>query len=176
VFHAITKILMPPKITDPVAWQQAELLMQPAFIRVIDHIGKQLEESAWQGTYENVLIWPPGTTDETKAIVIELLQKLEGASSEQATQIEQEIERLPIPQPGYQLFLQHQEQHFSFDLWDLCYQVCFRHYSPSLAKSNSYSVEIDTSLIDETGDVDWQRLDAKAGELVEQVFASLPDV
>jgi len=28
------------------------------------------------------------------------------------------------------------------------------------------------SLIDETGDVDWQRLDAKAAELVEQVFAN----
>jgi len=33
-------------------------------------------------------------------------------------------------------------------------------------------VQIDTSLIDETGDVDWQRLDAKAAELVEQVFNS----
>jgi len=64
---------MPPKITDTVAWHQAELLMQPAFIRVIDQIRMQLDESAWR-TYQNVLIWPVGTTDETKAIVTELLQ------------------------------------------------------------------------------------------------------
>jgi len=62
---------MPPKITDTVAWHQAELLMQPAFIRVIDRM--QLDESAWKGTYQNVLI--VGTTDETKAIVTELLQR-----------------------------------------------------------------------------------------------------
>lgn len=167
---------MPPKIKDPDAWQQAELLMQPAFIRVIDHIRKQLDESAWKGSYENVLIWPEGTTEETKNIVIQLVQELEGATPEQAMEIQQTIAQLPVPQPGYQLYLQNEERQFSFDLWELCYQVCFRHYSPALAESNSYTVEIDTSLIDETGDVDWQRLDAKAGELVEQVFASLPDV
>ncbi len=167
---------MPPKITDPVAWQQAELLMQPAFIRVIDHIRKQLDESAWKGTYENVLIWPDGTTDETKTRVTQLVQELEGATPQQAAEIEQAIAHLPIPQPGYHLSLQHQDQQFSVDLWELCYQVCFSHYSPVIAESASYTTEIDTSLIDETGDVDWQRLDTKAGELVKRVFASLPDV
>lgn len=167
---------MPPKITDPVAWQQAELLMQPAFIRVVDHIRKQLDESAWKGTYENVLIWPEGTTAETKARVTLLVQQSEGAPPEQAAEIEKAIAQLPTPQPGYYLSLQHQEQQFNIDLWELCYQVCFRHYSPSLAESANYTPEIDTSLIDETGDVDWQRLDAKAGEVVEQVFASLPKI
>lgn len=167
---------MPPKFQDSVAWQQAELLMQPAFIRVIDHIRKQLDESAWKETYENVLIWPPGTTDENKMRVTQLVQELEGASPERTAQIEQAIAKLPIPQPGYQLSLQHQDQQFSFDLWDICYQVCFRHYNPSLAQSNNYTVEIDTSLIDETGDVDWERLDAKAQELVEQLFANLPKI
>lgn len=167
---------MPPKIKDPDVWQQAELLMQPAFIRVIDHIRKQLDESTWKGSYENVLIWPEGTTEETKNTVIQLVEELEGATPEQAMEIQQAIAQLPVPQPGYQLYLQHQQQQVSVDLWELCYQVCFRHYSPLLAKSNNYTVEIDTSLIDETGDVNWQRLDAKAGELVEQIFASLPDV
>lgn len=167
---------MPPKITDTATWQQAELLMQPAFIRVIDCIRKQLEESAWKGTYENVLNWPDGTTEETKARVIQLLQQLEGASPEKTAQIEQAIAQLAIPQLGYQLSLQNQDRQFSVDLWELCYQVCFRHYSPSLAQSPHYAVEIDTSLIDETGDVDWQRLDAKAEELVKQVFANLPNV
>jgi len=41
------------KITDTVAWQQAELLMQPTFIRIIDNIRNQLDESAWKGTYED---------------------------------------------------------------------------------------------------------------------------
>jgi len=45
-------ISMSPKITDTVAWQQAELLMQPTFIRIIDNIRNQLDESAWKGTYE----------------------------------------------------------------------------------------------------------------------------
>lgn len=167
---------MPPRITDTVGWQQAELLMQPAFIRVIDRIRKQLDESAWKGTYQNVLIWPVGITDETKAIVTQLLQQLEGASQEELAEIEQTLTQLPTPHPGYQLSLQHQNQQVSVDLWELCYQVCFRNYNPSLNESANGEVEIDTSLLDETGDVDWQRLDAKAGKLVEQVFANLPAV
>ena len=167
---------MLPKINDPFVWQQAELLMQPAFIRIIDNIRKQLEQSAWKGTYENLLIWPEGTTEETKTRVTLLVQQLEGACPEKAAEIEQAIAQLPTPHPGYYLALRHQEQEFSFDLWDLCYQVCFHHYIPSLTESPNYAAEIDTSLMDETGDIDWQRLDAKAAELVKQVFASLPDV
>ncbi len=162
---------MPPKITNSLAWQQAELLMQPAFIRVIDHIRKQLEESSWKGTYEEVLIWPADATDESKAIVTQLLQELEGASPEQADEIKQSLAHMPTPHPGYHLCLQRQDQEFRVDLWDLCYQVCFRDYSPDSNKA----VDIDTSLIDETGDVDWQCLDEKTAELVEQVFANLPN-
>ncbi|MBO1350721.1 MAG: hypothetical protein EBE86_026605 [Hormoscilla sp. GUM202] len=51
---------MPPKITDMVAWQQAELLMQPALLRVVDNIRKQLENSDWTGTYEDVQTPIPG--------------------------------------------------------------------------------------------------------------------
>ena len=165
---------MPPKITDTTAWQQAEVLMQPAFIRIVDHIRKQLDVSNWKGTYQDVLIWPDGTTDEIKATVTQLLQQLEGASPEKEAEIEQAITQLPNPHPGYHLQLQHQDQQLSVDLWELCYQVCFRNYSPSLATAVGYAVEIDTNLIDETGNVDWQLLDTKAGELVEQVFTNLP--
>lgn len=167
---------MPPKITDPVVWQQAEVLMQPAFIRVIDHIRKQLDESAWKGTYQNVLIWPEGTTEETKARVTDLVQQSSGASPELTAEIEMAITSLPTPQPGYQLTLQHEDQQFSFDLWELCYQICFRHYSSLLSESPNYKVEIDTSLIEETGDVNWQLLDTKAEEIVERMFASLPTI
>jgi len=167
---------MPPKITDTVTWQQAELLMQPAFIRIIDQLREHLDQSAWKGTYQDVLIWPDETTDETKAIVTQLLQQLETASPSQVAEIKQALTQLPTPHPGYHLCLQHQGwQQVSVDLWELCYQVCFRNYRASLDEPTTREVQIDTSLIDETGDVDWQRLDAKAGELVKRVFANLPD-
>lgn len=161
---------MPPKIINSVAWQQAELLMQPAFIRLVDNIRKLLEVSNWTGTYQDVLIWPTGITEETKVIVVKLLEELEAATPEQALEIRETLSRLPVPHPGYHLCLQRQEQRVQIDLWQLCYQVCFFNYT-----SSEEVVDIDTSLIDETGDVDWQRLDAKAKELVEQVFANLPE-
>ncbi|MBE9004088.1 hypothetical protein IQ259_03355 [Fortiea sp. LEGE XX443] len=161
---------MPPKITNPVAWQQAELLMQPAFIRVVDNIRKQLDASAWTGTYQDVLIWPPSTTDEMKALVTGLLQEIESATPEEADEIRHTLARLPMPHPGYHLQLQRQEQKISVDLWELCYQVCFANYSPE-----NEAVDIDTSLIDELGEVDWQHLENKTKELVAQVFANLPE-
>lgn len=165
---------MPPKITDPVAWQQAELLMQPALIRVIDRIRQQLEVSDWKGTYQNEVIWPEGTTEETKKIVAQLVEQLE-SSPEQTAEIEQVLSKLPTPQPEYYLCLQRKGLPFvKINLWELCYQVCFRNYSPSLAAISSYAAEIDTSLIEAPGEVDWQRLDAKAGDLIEQIFANLP--
>lgn len=163
---------MPPRINNSVTWQQAEILMQPAFIRVIDNIRKQLDVSAWAGTYHDVLIWPASTTDETKAIVTQLLQELETATPGQADEIRKTVSRLPMPHPGYHLRLQRQEQEVTIDLWDLCYQVCFFNYRPDA--NDPEPSEIDTSLIDEMGEVDWLRLEAKTKELVEQVFAELP--
>jgi hypothetical protein len=161
---------MPPKITNPVAWRQAEILMQPAFIRVIDNIRKQLDESSWTGTYHDVPIWPPNTTDEIKALVTQLLQAMETATPEEADEIRQTLTRLPMPHPGYHLLLQRQQQQASIDLWELCYQVCFIEYNPEKEAAN-----IDTSLIDEFNEVDWLRLDAKTKQLVEEAFATLPD-
>lgn len=51
---------MKPQFQDTLAWQQAELLMQPAYIRILDHIRKQLEESSWKGTYQEVQTPFPG--------------------------------------------------------------------------------------------------------------------
>ena len=42
---------MKPKFKTIQAWEQAQVLMQPAFIRVIDNIRKELEVSAWQGSF-----------------------------------------------------------------------------------------------------------------------------
>lgn len=127
---------MNPKITNLVAWQQAEILMQPAFLRVIDNIRKQLEQSAWKGTY-------------------------------------QEVQQ---PYPGYLLCLQHGDREMSVNLWELCYQICFLNYKLTHSELESQEVEIDTSLIDDTGDVDWERLEAKTNAVIEDVFANLPEI
>jgi hypothetical protein len=37
---------MKPKFATEIAWQQAELLMQPAYIRLVDQIRRQAEENA----------------------------------------------------------------------------------------------------------------------------------
>ena len=78
------------------------------------------------------------------------------------------------PIPGYELGLERNGNSVCVDMWELCYQVCFRDYSPTHAAQESQEIEIDTSLIDETGDVDWQSLDTKAQRLVQQVFDTLP--
>lgn len=127
---------MKPKFKNTVAWEQAELLMQPALIRIVDQVRKQLEDTTWKATYKDV----------------------------------------QTPIPGYQLCLEKQDTSICVDLWELCFQVCFRDYKPVHSELESQEVEIDTTLIDETGDVDWQCLDTKAQQLVAQVFAELPAV
>lgn len=161
-----------PKFANPETWQQAELLMQPAFIRVIDNIRKQLEQSSWKGTYRDVQVWAEGIPEETKAIALHLQQQLADATPEQAADIEEQLARLPQPYPGYELCLQKHDQQINIDLWQLCYQICFRNYA-QLESGETETVEIDTGLIDETGDVDWQRLDAKAQQFVGQIFDDL---
>jgi hypothetical protein len=127
---------MKPKFKNMAAWQQAELLMQPALIRIVDQVGKQVEETNWKATYKDV----------------------------------------QDPIPGYELCLEGNGTSVCVDVWELCFQVCFRDYTPTHAELESQEVDIDTTLIDETGDVDWQSIDTKAQRLVAQVFASLPAV
>ncbi|SKB12867.1 conserved hypothetical protein [Planktothrix sp. PCC 11201] len=125
---------MKPKIKDPVAWQQAELLMQPALIRLLDNIRKQLDESIWTGSYQEV----------------------------------------QDPFPGYRLELEHNGQHVSVDIWELCYQICFQNYHLTHTAQESLEVEIDMSLIDqEIGDVNWQNLETKTRQIIQDLFANL---
>lgn len=160
---------MPPKITNYTSWQQAEILMQPAFIRVIDNIRKQLDTSNWRGTYQDVLTWPANTSDETKSLVTQLVREMETATPTQVEEIKATLANLPMPYPGYHLLLQSQQEQVNIDLWDLCYQICFLDYSPQQG-----TVDIDPNLIDEYGDVHWQNLENKTQQLVKQLFASLP--
>jgi hypothetical protein len=123
---------MLPKFVDELAWQQAEFLMQPIYIRIIDRIRQQSETSTWQVTYEEV----------------------------------------KNPHPTNYLCLQSGDRQLKFDIWDLCYQVCFVNYFGSHSELETQTVEIDTSLIDlEAGTPDWHRLDHKAKEVIARIFA-----
>lgn len=164
-----------PKFADAIAWQQAEMLMQPVFIRVIDNIRKALDTSSWRGTYEQTPIWPADVDEATKARVMELQHHLKTARPEEVPVLEETLMQYPQPQFLYRLLLQKNTQNFTIDLWQLCYQICFRNYNPVVDLTDEITVEVDTSLIElETGEVDWNRLDDKAKQVIEQIFRNLP--
>jgi hypothetical protein len=169
-----------PKFQTTQIWQQAELLMQPAFIRLIANLEKQLENSNWRGDYKDVQVWAEDISDDTKATVMQLRSELDGATERQAEAIEQQLSQLPAPFPGYWLYLSRGDHQATVDLWDLCYQICFQNYDSLHGTSHAAdepigdSVAIDVSLFDETGEVDWHRLDDKTCQTVQQVFATLP--
>ena len=130
---------MQPKFKTRLAWEQAQVLMQPALIRIVDNLRKQLEASPWEGTYKEVT----------------------------------------EPVPGYHLCLTSQERSLEIDIWQLCYQVCFNNYS--FSPENIFSqddrstqeVDVDTRLLDDRGEVDWQLIEAKAQQSVRELFANL---
>jgi hypothetical protein len=163
---------MKPKFANIEAWRQAEILMQPAFIRVIDNLRKQVEQSTWQSSYRDAPVWAENTPEDIKASVAQLQEQLKTASPEQAAEIQQALSQLPSPYPGYELCLKQNDRQVTIDLWELCYQICF---SNQTDQPTDQAVEVDTSLIDETGEVDWNRLDDKTKTLVEQIFENLPN-
>ena len=139
---------MKPKFKTRLAWEKAQILMQPALIRVLDNIRKQLDTSSWQGNYREITHPIPGY----------LLCLSKGGPASSESQSERTIE---------------------IDIWELCYQVCFQDYHPtpnhifSSAETRSCEVDIDDRLLDETGDIDWQSIEAKAQKVVRDVFESL---
>lgn len=168
---------MRPKLTDLNDWYLAELLMQPALLRAIDNIRKQLESSGWKGTYEEFPMFPYGTSEEIQARVMLLQQELTTAEGDRAAEITAALDDLPQPYPGYWFTLQREGRSTRVDLWELCYSICFRDYQAlsTLSSGDEVEVTIDTQLIGADGDVDWHVLDAKAQAVVTQVFARLAD-
>ncbi len=132
---------MKPKFKDIQTWEQAELLLQPTFIRVIDNIRKQIEQSSWKATYEEI----------------------------------------QTPLPGYILCLTKGDVSVKVNIWELCFQICFMNYPPTASHvaseqvTSTQTVEIDSSLIEDTGEVDWQSLETKTQQIVKLVFANLPN-
>lgn len=126
---------MQPKFVSELAWQQAEFLMQPIYIRIIDRIRQQSEVSTWKVSYEEIR----------------------------------------DPHPINYLCLESEDKQLKFDIWDLCYQVCFLNYDGSHSELESRIVEVDTSPIDlETGTIDWMLLDNKAKAVIAKIFDNLP--
>lgn len=136
----LNKAIVKPTFKNRLAWEQAQILLQPAMLRVVDNIRKEIETSNWQGTYKEV----------TKPI------------------------------PGYHLCLSKGDYQVEIDVWELCYKVCFQEYEPlqhifSQEDEAAYPVEIDTRLLDDSGEIDWQLLESKAQQHVRNVFSTLPE-
>ena len=130
---------MKPQFKTRLAWDKAQILMQPALIRILDNIRKQLENSQWQGSFKDIT----------------------------------------EPIPGYLLCLTKGDSSLEVDIWQLCYQVVSNNYSPTFPKissedeQTSYELEIDERLLDETGEIDWHLIEAKAQQSVRQIFNQL---
>ncbi len=164
---------MKPIFSTVESWQQAEVLMQPVFIRLIDNIRKQLDQSEWSGTYQDILCWPEGISADVQEQVRHLQTQLAEATPDHVPRLQQRLDQLPQPVPGYALHLQQGDRHFAVDLWDLCYQICFQNYAV-MKQDNQVAAAIDPCLIDESGDVDWNHLDEKVKCMVTDIFATLP--
>ncbi|MEO1295110.1 MAG: hypothetical protein AAFW75_04775 [Cyanobacteria bacterium J06636_16] len=157
------------KFENPQVRRLADQLMQPALIRVIDNIRKQLEESDWQGTYQETQLWPDGMEESQLQRIKDLQAQLRSATPEQADVLRDELAALPQPFPGYELHLTRDDQECVVNVWELCYCVCFEQFPVPEG-----TITVDTSLVDtEMNDVDWLVLDQKAKAIVGDVFEQL---
>ena len=100
----------------------AQALMQPALIRIIDNIRKQLEGSDWEGSYRDELCWQTDTTAEQKQQYLALQKMLEKATPNEHDQIQATLAGLPEPQHICTLCRKNQEQQQEINIWKLCYR------------------------------------------------------
>jgi hypothetical protein len=164
-----------PQFADNTSWQQADRLMQPALIRTIDNIRKQLEDETltWKGEYREFPIWPEDVPEETQAQIALLRQELNTATGAQVDDITAALADMPQPIPGYELVLsQAGQETVVVNIWELCYRVCF--LNPDAVIAGAAVVQVDTSLLEaDTGEVDWGQLDAKTQAIVGAIFEGL---
>lgn len=164
--------------SEPLPWQQVVKLMQPAFIRVIDHLRTTLEQSEWAGQYETLQAWPPEATPEIQAEVLNLMDRIEAVEESDRLELEQQLEALPQPISVYLLHLTKGAQARTLNLWEMCYQICLMDYIPQLERPTFEDIPLeelspDEALLDEAGEVDWPRLDLKTAQVVQSAFESL---
>ena len=146
---------------------QAEQLMQPTLIRVIDNLRKQTESTACQSEYVERVLWPETATEDQKQQVKAIAAELETAAPDQAAQLRRQLSHLPNPVPTYELRLTHQGKTAVLDLWQLCFQICFCNYKQDAP------ARVDSSLLEADGEVNWIALDEKAKEQVAGVIEPL---
>lgn len=84
-------------------------------------------------------------------------------------------QEVQTPLPGYELSLSSEEKEIKINLWELCFEVCFQDYQRgSVPLDAALTVDVDTSLLTEdTGEVNWERLDEKAMGKVEKLLKKL---
>lgn len=162
-----------PRFATAQDQRYAQVLMQPALIRIIDNIRKQLDVSDWTGSYRDDMRWPTEVTAEQKQQYLALQDMLETATPEEYDQIQATLAQLPSPDHLYTLCLKKQDQQQEIDVWQLCYQLC-NAADTNAADTSDDPITVDTSLLDlDMGDVDWIALDQKAKRLVENAFQTL---
>lgn len=150
---------MKPAFKTALAWEQANLLLQPIMIRVIDNLRKQLEDSPWQGDYREIQLPYPGhqllLTRNDHRIVVDIWQLCY-----QICFLDYPVPLAPSPRS---------EAEGSLDkAGDMNPDI-------DLNIDSDINVDIDTHLIDDTGEVDWQQLETKTQQLLHKFFASLPN-
>ena len=163
---------MKPTFIDPETWEKTNILMQPAFIRLLDNIRKLTDElSTWKTSYKETLVWDADISEEERGRVGLLQQELKSTTdNDRAYEIEQILESLPKPYPAYEWKLERGEELVTIDVWELCYKICFTlDYDPRIDRP----AQVDNTLFD--GDeVDWISLDQKAKHLVTEILSQLP--
>jgi hypothetical protein len=70
------------------------------------------------------------------------------------------------PFPSYLLLLKKDQQIIEYNIWELCFQICFKSYQQNQANP----VETDSNLINQLGEVDWQALELKTKKVIATIF------
>lgn len=164
---------MKPSFNTPDDWERTNLLMQPAFIRLLDNIRKLTDElSTWKTSYQENLIWEDSVSNEERGRIGLLQQELKTTTdNDRASEIEQILETLPKPYPAYEWRLDRGDQIVTIDVWELCYKICF---TEDFNPRSEAPAQVDLELFDDEGDVDWAVLDEKAKQLVTEILSQLP--
>ena len=164
---------MKPSFETPIDWERTNILMQPAFIRLLDNIRKLTDElSGWKTSYREELVWDSEVSEAERGRIGLLQQELKTTTdNDRAHDIEQILETLPKPYPAYEWRLERGDEVITIDVWELCYKICF---TTDFNPQREAAAKVDLALFEEDGEVDWTRLDEKAKQLVMVVLSQLP--
>ncbi|MGL5034049.1 MAG: hypothetical protein ACRC6M_09650 [Microcystaceae cyanobacterium] len=139
---------MKPIFKNAEDWEQAELLMQPTLIRLVDNLRKVFEESPWQVNYEEIETPYPG-------------HRLCLSLGDHSFKIDLWQLCFQICFLNYHLpLLSHQDSTEPII---------------SLAREQELEVIVDSTLFNEQGEVDWPNLEEKTQRIIQALVSSLPN-